>query len=391
MKDSIKNKPFFMKNAINRLGEIFNFYSEQYTLLGSITGTGKTSFIDHNILEMLESFFLLPQEEKDKVHLEFLYYSMERKKKYKYAKFASWKMFKDSKLRIPADIIINRNGELQEDQCDWIIENHGEWLNQITQYIDMRESQKSVKQISTDIALKAKKIGLFFESDSSTIYKFGEYHAFFDEGQYIDTPSGRRKYFIIEHNGIEHILYENDKIFIPFKPTLFFVIIDHVGKVKRMPGANKKDTLDALDDEMCAARDNYMMSPICISQFNRAISATERLKYNQGDLDPVLEDFKDTGNMTESADLVLSVFEPGRYKSWDAKGNYKGINIRDAMVTPRGISRSRSIHVLKHSTGIAGVSQILRFTGESMHFQAMPVPEDVDAIQAVYKEIAQGY
>lgn len=388
--DSLKVKPFFMPNPIERLGGIYDFFPGQYTLFGSITGTGKTSFLDHNILEMLETFYTFSEEKQSSVHLEFLYYSMERSKQYKEAKFVSWKIFKDTRLKITASEILNKKGELVKEQVDYVYNRYKDWIERVFDHIDMRESVKSVDDISKDIIYKAKRLGIYFHSDTHTVYKFGEYYASFEADKFVQTKYGKRKYMIITHNGIDHTIYENDKLYINHKPTLFFIILDHVGKLKRIKGMTKKETLDWMDDELCIARDDFKMSPIPISQFNRSISATDRLKFNNGDLDPVLEDFKDTSNMTESADLVVSVFEPGRYKSWDSKGNYKGYNIRDAMVTPKGVSRSRSIHVLKNSTGISGVSQLLRFTGESMFFEAMPRPEDTEAIQDIYKDIAKG-
>jgi len=388
LRKSLKEKPLFLKNPIARLDTLFNFYPEQYILLGSITGTGKTSLIDHCMLAMLDQLYDAKLE--NDIHVEFLYYSMERKKKIKYAKFISWKMFKEEKIRISTKQILNRENTMKESQLEYIITNYEDWLEKILSHVDIREGAHTLETISKDVESKARQIGIYYHSDENHIYKFGDWVGDFDDNVYVMTKYGKRKYADIKVNGQTYTIYENDKIFVHKKPTLFFIILDHIGKIKRVKGLNKKETLDAADEKLCEYRDNYLMSPIAISQFNRSISATDRLKYAQGDLDPVLEDFKDTGNMTESADLVLSVFNPGRYKSWDSKGNYKGYNIRDAMVTPSGKQRARSLHILKNSLDTEAITQILRFTGESMYFEAMPVPEDEEGIQRVYNEILQG-
>lgn len=379
---SIKGLSPFILNPIDRLSNYFNFYPGQYILIGSITGVGKTSYLDHNMLHIIQN------KPKD-IHFEVLYYSMERKKKVKYAKWISWKMYNENKTRVSSDTISNRLNSMQIEQLDHLRTEYGPWLEDVLDYIDLREGPRSVETIKKDIDKLARKLGAFYHADDTTIYRYDKAVGSFDSANFVTTKYGKRLYAEIEYEDETHVLYQNDKIYLTPKPTIVFIIIDHIGKVRSVPGG-KKNTLDELDQVLSDARDNYLFSPIPISQFNRAISSVDRLKYNQGDLDPVLEDFKDTGNLTESADLVLSLFDPGRYKSWDAAGNYKGYNIRDAMVTPIGQKRARSIHILKHTNGIDGVSQVLRFTGESMYFEAMPVPEDEAGLQVVYREIIQG-
>jgi hypothetical protein len=385
IRQSLNNKDFFLKHPIERQSSIFNFYAEQYILLGSITGTGKTSYVDHCILAMMEQILTFDPNE---VHIEFLYFSMERRKRIKYAKWLSWKIFHETKLRIPSDAILNKDNTMTEDQLEYI-EGYAEWLEKVLEFVDVREGAKTVPEIEAMLLEKAKSMGSYYESDDLNVYRYGEPVATFDD-KYVDTKYGKKKYINITKKGETYTLYQNDRIYIPNKPTLFFVIIDHVGKVKSVGNAKKKETLDALDTVLSDARDKYGISIIAISQFNRAISSTDRLKYHQGDLDPVMEDFKDTSNMTESADLVISVFEPGRYKSWNSHGEYKGYNIRDGMVTPSGKSRARSVHFLKNSHGPSGGTQVLRFTGESMYFESLPIPEDKDGLAKIYSEVQRG-
>ena len=103
-----------------------------------------------------------------------------------------------------------------------------------------------------------------------------------------------------------------------------------------------------------------------------------------------MEDFKDTGNLTESADLVLSLFDPGRYKSWNAQGEYMGYNIEHSTRTPIGQQRARSLHVLKNTFGFDNNRVMLKFTGESMHFSTMPRVTDTVALNKMYKDISAG-
>jgi len=381
VKDSINGVVPFIANPISRLQNVFNFLPAQYILMGSVTSSGKTSLIDHFILSIVEN------KPKD-MHFEALYYSMERKKKFKFAKFISWKLFMAEGKRIASSHLLNSDGKFTIGQMNYVKGNYKEWLEGVLDYIDIREGSRTVDQIKNDIDRLAMKIGLFYHSDDDHIYRFGEFVKAFDPKNVVQTKYGPKRFEKINLDGKEYTLYQNDKLYITPKPTIVFIVVDHIGKVRGR--GTVKDVLDELDQVLAEARDNYNFSPIAISQFNRSVSNVDRLKYNSGDLDPVLEDFKNTGNLTESADIVLSIFDPARYKSWDSKGMYKGINIRDLTITPTGVQRARSFHVLKNSFGPDKQSIMLRFTGESMHFKAMPKRGDTSGLENMYKQIMQG-
>jgi replicative DNA helicase len=81
-----------------------------------------------------------------------------------------------------------------------------------------------------------------------------------------------------------------------------------------------------------------------VSQFNRDISSPIRLK--AGDVEPMLEDFKDTGSTQEDADVVLSLFDPMRYKVADPAG-YDLNRLRN----DEKHKMYRSLKILKNSYG----------------------------------------
>lgn len=98
--------------------------------------------------------------------------------------------------------------------------------------------------------------------------------------------------------------------------------------------------------------------------------------------------------MIEDSDLVLSIFNPFRYKAYDDNGMYKGYNIRDQMVNPQGYNRYRLLSILKNSYGIDDVDFGLKFLGEVNDFTTLPRPGIDNSIthelQKVYTEIQQG-
>jgi hypothetical protein len=344
--------------------------------------THNTSFVDHMLLSILDNH-------SSNLHVEVLYYSMERKKMFKYAKWISWKMKARDNRNISSDNILNRNGKLTQEQFDYIKTNFSPWLTEILNYVDIREGTKSLDEIERDIDRLAKRLGNYFYTDEVHIHQNGKIVGTMDPNQFIVTKYGKKLFKRLNFQDKTYTLYQNDSIYIPKKESLIFIVLDHIGKIRYEIGG-KKFTLDKLDQILSNARDKYMFSPIAISQFNRGIGETDRQKLHKGDLSPTLEDFKDTGNLTESADLVISLFDPARYKSYNAQGEYKGYNIQDNMITPQGQQRARSLHVLKNTFGYANTTTVLRFTGESMYFQSLPKPTETLALDKIYKEIAQG-
>ena len=68
--------------------------------------------------------------------------------------------------------------------------------------------------------------------------------------------------------------------------------------------AFKKAAIDKMSDELRYARDFYGYTPVVVSQFNRDIANPMRLK--NGDVEPQLEDFADSSQTQNDADVVLT-------------------------------------------------------------------------------------
>lgn len=376
---TLGTEPVYVKNPFPRLENRFNIYPEQYMLIGSIPGVGKSALLDHIILHTVQNY---PKD----LHFEALYYSMERPLSLKWAKWLSWKLFDKERLKISVKVIQNKERKLNLKQVIYF-EGYKDWLEQVANYVDLRGGARTVKQIKEDIDAKAKRLGVHYHSTDDLIYKFDKLLGTFPKKEYIETNFGKKYYTTVTENGKKHTLYQNDNLFITPKPVILLIVIDHIGKVKGE--GSKKQILDELDQVLADARDKYGFSPIAVSQFNRSIGDTQRLKFAKGDLSPILEDFKDTGNLTESADLVLSLFDPARYKSWDTAGKYLGYSIRDGLVTNGGIHRSRSLHLIKNSLGSDKTTALLMFTGESAYFEQLPPASDEIALEKIYKKIAK--
>jgi len=361
-------------NPFSKLTDVFQIRDSQYILIGSNTGSGKTSLLDHMILSTIHS---LPKD----FHFEVLYYSMERKNTFKLAKWLSWEYYRKEKKKAPVQTLLGLNNRIKPNQVKYFETRYSKILENVMEHIDLRQGTRTVAQIKQDIEKKAKELGDYYHSDNDVIYHFDKVLAPFPKKKFIKTRFGKRYY--VDFKEGKYQLYQNDDLYIPKKQQLLLIVIDHIGKVKGE--GSKKQILDELDQVLSDARDKYGFSPIAISQFNRGVGETQRIKFRKDTLAPQLEDFKDTGNLTESADLVLSLFDPSRYQAWNSEGLYYGVNIESGMVTPSGKHRARSLHILKNSFGSDKAIVMLKFIGESGYFEVLP--KDEESLRKVYEEI----
>lgn len=142
----------------------------------------------------------------------------------------------------------------------------------------------------------------------------------------------------------------------------------------------KKEIIDLASGDNRKFRDVYGFSVVNISQFNRDIADQNRLKM---DPSPRLEDFKDSGATQEDADIVMSLFDPWRYKVADPCG-YDLNLLKDQ----NGSKFYRMLSVLKNSYGSDGISIGLGFHGAIGNFKEMPHKDNITVTN--YQDIISG-
>ena len=113
------------------------------------------------------------------------------------------------------------------------------------------------------------------------------------------------------------------------------------------------------------SRDFYGYSPVVVSQFNRDIANPMRIK--NGDVEPQLEDFKDSSSTQDDADVVLALFDPMRYKVTDPSG-YDLDRLKDEF----GGKYYRSLRLIKNSYGEDDIRIGLGFLGQVGMFKELP-------------------
>jgi hypothetical protein len=167
-------------------------------------------------------------------------------------------------------------------------------------------------------------------------------------------------------NGRIEQLDEYNKIYIPNDENeITIVVIDHIGLLKPTKDlVTKKQVIDKMSEELRYARDFYGYTPVVVSQFNRDIANPMRIK--AGDVEPALDDFKDSSGPSEDADVVLALFDPMRYKVSDPSG-YNLDRLRDEY----GNKYFRSLRIIKNSYGSDDIRIGLGFLGEIGMFKEL--------------------
>jgi len=314
--------------GFNRLNRYIGIRKSMYTLVGGLTGSGKTSFIDDAYV--LNPFdWYISKENKTNIKLKIIYRSMERSGTYKLAKWISRKIFLEQGIIISVNKLLGWTEKMTHDEHDMFL-----------MYEDYAEQMKDVITI---ISGPENPVGIAKELKA---------HA-------------------LENGKIEQ-LDQYNKVYVPNNENeLTLVVLDHIGLLKTTTAQpTKKQAIDKMSDELRYARDFYGYSTVVVSQFNRDISSPMRLK--NGDVEPQLEDFADSSSTQNDADVVLALFDPMRYKVADPSG-YDLNKLRD----DDGAKYFRSVRLIKNSYGEDDVRIGLGFLGQIGMFKELPRKKDI--------------
>ena len=313
--------------GFNRLNRYIGIRKSMYFLVGGLTGSGKTSFIDDAFV--LNPFDWFISQKGPKIKLRMIYRSMERSKTYKLAKWISRKIFLDQGIIIPVPKLLGWTEKMTKDEHDLFLmyEDYMEMMDDVITIIGGPENPVGIAK-----ELKA--------------------HA-------------------LQNGSIEQ-LDEFNKVYVPNDENeITIVVIDHIGLLKLTKDQpTKKQAIDKMSDELRYARDFFGYTPVVVSQFNRDISNPMRIK--NGDVEPQLEDFAESSSTQNDADVVLALFDPMRYKVADPSG-YDLNKLKDQY----GAKYFRSLRLIKNSYGEDDVRIGLGFMGQIGMFRELPRVKDM--------------
>ena len=308
--------------GFSRLNRYIGIRKSMYFLVGGLTGSGKTSFIDDAFV--LNPFDWYINQTDPGVKLKIIYRSMERSRTYKFAKWISRRIFLDHGLIIPVSKLLGWNEKMTKDEHDLFL-MYEDYMGRMDDVITIIDGPENAVGIAKE--LKA--------------------HA-------------------LENGRIEQVDEFNKRYFPNNENEVTIVVIDHIGLLKTTKDqTTKKQAIDKMSDELRYARDFYGYTPVVVSQFNRDISNPIRIK--NGDVEPQLEDFAESSQTQNDADVVLALFDPMRYKVADASG-YDLDKLKDQL----GAKYFRSLRLIKNSYGEDDVRVGLGFMGQIGMFKELP-------------------
>ena len=294
----------------------------RYDLIGGDTGSGKTAFVD-------SAYLLNPYDRLNrnpgKIKMSVLYFSLEIPASRKITKLVAWKLQRDYGILTDVNLILSRGkkNRIPKELYDKILETQ-EYFDTMEQTVlNFRDNKLTPAGFYRDVMTYSEQHGKWNVKRDSEGNEIGKEY----------TP--------------------ND----PF--TYHIVIIDHLTML-----ANKED-MDKVSSELVWFRNKCGFSPVVVSQYNRVIQSTDRVKLNM--MEPRLGDFKQTGNTQEDADTVIALFSPHRYKI----PKYYGYDIQVLK------NRLRTAHLLKNRDGDEGKVIPLNFFGEIGFFREFPKEDTV--------------
>ena len=315
--------------GFDRLTRYVGIRKSMYYLVGGLTGSGKTSFIDDAFVLNPVDWALSKEGQASGIKVKVWYRSMERSRTYKMAKWVSRKIFLDQGIIIPVGKLLGWTEKMTKDEHDLFLyyKDYVDQLSDIVTIIDGPENPVGIAKELKDYALQ---------------------------------------------NGNIEQLDKWNKIYVPDDPSqITMVVIDHIGLLKLTAAQpTKKQAIDKMSDELRYARDFYGYSPVVVSQFNRDISNPSRIK--NGDVEPQLEDFADSSATQNDADVVMALFDPMRYKVADPSG-YDLDKLKDGY----GAKYFRSLRLIKNSYGEDDVRIGLGFLGQIGMFKELPRKKDI--------------
>jgi len=327
--------------GFDRLNYHVGLRKATYYLIGGYTGSGKTSFLDDAFV--LNPYDFVNSHKNTKgLKLKIFYFSMERRKNYKIAKWISRRIFLDTGKIITANKILG-----------WV-------SNEFKLTFDEHDIVKSYKDYIN-----------FMLNDAITIIENPQ------------NPMGIKKTIdtYAELNGKKEKIDAHNTIYIPDNEKEHVIVIyDHIGlqkkETRKYPNGDivrlstPKEIIDQSSEDARKFRDVYGYTIVKVSQFNRDIANPTRIK--NGDVEPMLEDFKSSGSTQEDAEIVFGLFDPMRYKVPDPSG----YNL-DKLRNDYGAKMYRSVKLLKNSYGSDDVRIGLAFQPAIGMFKEMPKIQDV--------------
>lgn len=325
-----------LDNGLDRINDyIFKTQRACYYLIGGLSGSAKTTFLDFTILNAIQD------AEIKNIPINIIYYSWEIDESTKKANWLSILIYKKYNIVIPPEKIKGYGkNRLSEDEQELV-------------FSELEELEKIFS-----------KIHWIWEAQNPT----GMYKYWWD----FMSPRGKftKEPYIDENN------QEKERI-ISFElnnPLEYNIVAgDHLALSKIERGFTLKQNMDKISEYSVIARNMFKMTFIWLQQFNQGLSSIERVKFRGADISPQQSDFKDTTNPYTDADVVLGLMNAYKMDMTSCLGyniNSLGAdyNLRESF---------RMLKVIKNRLGRDNIAIGLLFLPKIGSFKELPESRDM--------------
>ena len=342
IRDGEEGRNHSVPMGFHKLNKYTAIRKKLMTLVFGPTGSGKSTLVTSAwILNPFDWY--IQNKHRSPVRVKPILFAYERSKTFIRAKWLSRKIFIDTGIEIPISRMLGWNefDKLSLDEKN-LIQTYQDYINELMEFVTVVEGA--------------------------------------------DNPTGYHKYmqkYALANGRVEQIT-EFQKVYIPNNEYEIVVpIIDHIGLARMERGFNRKQAIDKLTEYAQEHRDFYGMSPVFVAQLNRELSGVSASGKSIQDVEPTVDQIKESGAPAEAADVVISIFEPLRYNT-TAPGYNAG-----AFVNPEtGAKPFRSLKILKNTYGEDSIRIATVMHGSTGIFVELPHKDKMENFN--YQSVIDG-
>lgn len=281
--------------------------------VGASPKVGKTTFVDFSfVLEPFLYFMDYMEKNPDSgLRINWIYFSFEIDRVKKELKYASYFMYKDygitsfmHKGRMYPMSPNYLEGKLLDDDDKVILLQPDHYAKLKLIYVNRivplfgeysKDGKKIKKGFIDFIEARENPTGL-----RNYLMQYAKQHGTFVEEKY-KTKNDQQQ--TVEKSRIVGYKENNPKL-------VTIIVTDHVRKLNRERGFTLKENVDKWIEYQVELRNWCKFTFVDVVHLNRSIGSVERIKYFSESLYPTGDDIKDTGNLSEEADYVITLFNP---------------------------------------------------------------------------------
>ena len=286
-------------------------------VVGAPSGVGKTSFVLHSFI------YRALIEHIDDDNFKILFFSLEMNGIMIFAKLLSTYIFETYGKKLSVKKILSRQkGYILDDESYELIKKSKDWMNKVESKLEVYDKSLNADKLYAIVMKRLETLGSFSES-------------------------------------------ENRKVFTPYNSDLIYeIVIDHIGLLKPTSGS-KKAEIDKTVSYLITLRNMCDLAVVIVQQINRQQGDVERFKLGRTAI--TLNDFKESADTTDGAEIVLAAYNPNR----DKLNSYRGYDIKKLG------NFFRMISVLKSRYGDSDYEIGVNYHGAENIWKEMPLPNDI--------------